>query len=68
MTNALLAHFYALRAHIDAVIVQAQDELGIPQGDTSGECPKCNAAADQVSVTFGGERSCKVCGHEWGPA
>lgn len=68
MTNVLLAHFYALRAHIDAVIVQAETELGIPQGgEEQGACPKCKAPAEQVKATFSGEFHCEACGHEWTP-
>lgn len=65
MNRAFLAQLYALRTQIDAAIVLAEGELGIQQGGDDGSCPKCKAPSDQVKVTFGGERSCQACGHEW---
>lgn len=70
MTEGWLAHLYAMRAHIDALIVVAQTELGmVPPQEESGTCPECKASPDfikDVSTMDGIRRShCNNCGNEW---
>lgn len=69
--NVALAHLYALRAHLEAVILSAETDAGITPGQQvePGSCPNCGAPADQVEdrSTLDGtkRRRCTVCGHEW---
>ena len=71
MTPVLLAHLYAMRAHLEALILLAETELGMAPtaGREPGSCPECGAAPDQVDDTStldGTKRSrCRSCGHEW---
>lgn len=67
VSNVMLAQLYALRAHLDATILAAEAEAGIPQVKPTG-CPNCGAAEDQLkdTSTFGvTRRMCQACGHEW---
>lgn len=43
-----LAHLYALRAHLDAVIAEYEAELGLPaeQKDPAEWCPSCGAGPE----------------------
>lgn len=71
MTSPHLAHLYALRSHLDAVILEAEEALGIrpDEGSDPGACPQCKAPSEQVvqQNTLDGtkKRRCGVCGHEW---
>lgn len=69
MTSVMLAHMYALRAHIDAVIAQMEAEAGISSDGNAGGCPQCGAPADQVSdaTTLDGVKKsrCAQCGSVW---
>lgn len=71
MTPVLLAHLYALRAHVEAVIVLAEAECGVAHTATAepGSCPQCGAPPDQVQDTStldGTKRSrCSSCEAEW---
>jgi hypothetical protein len=68
--HAILAHLYALRAQIDAVIVAAESDVGqLPQVREPGSCPQCGATPDKVedrSTLDGTKRNgCTQCGYEW---
>jgi hypothetical protein len=71
MTPVLLAHLYALRSHVEAVILLGETELGVAPTATAepGSCPQCGASADQVEDTStldGTKRSrCANCEAEW---
>lgn len=71
MTPVALAQLYALRAHLDAVILAAEAEAGVlgQAPKEPGGCPECNASAEQIQDTStldGTKRShCRACGHEW---
>jgi len=69
--NVGLAHLYALRAHLDAIIVAAETETGFSPGQTvePGSCPQCGASPERIQDTStldGTKRSrCKQCEFEW---
>ena len=68
--NVTLAHLYALRAHLNAVILAAETEAGMLQTPAeSGSCPQCGASADKIEdrSTLDGTRRdrCTNCGFEW---
>jgi hypothetical protein len=68
--NVTLAHLYALRAHLDAVILAAETEAGPGQTPLEpGSCPQCGASADKIEdrSTLDGTRRdrCTNCGYEW---
>jgi rubredoxin len=71
MTPVLLAHLYALRSHVEAVILLGETELGVAPTATAepGSCPQCGAPPDRVgdTSTLDGTRRgrCKSCGYEW---
>ena len=71
MTPVLLAHLYAMRAHLDALILLAETDLGVAPTATAepGGCPVCGASPEQVQDTStldGTKRSrCAACGEEW---
>jgi formate dehydrogenase maturation protein FdhE len=69
MTNVALAHLYALRAHIDAVILLMEGDAGISTESDPGMCPQCGASPDQVTdaSTLDGTRKsrCAQCGAVW---
>lgn len=70
MTSVALAQLYALRAHLDAVILVAEAEAGVAAAaSTPGSCPQCGASPETVedaSTLDGTKRShCRACGHEW---
>jgi transposase-like protein len=72
MTPVLLAHLYALRSHIEAVILLGETELGVAPssvGADPGSCPQCGASSDNVedrSTLDGTKRDrCTKCGAEW---
>lgn len=73
MTEVYLAHLYAMRAHVDALILTAQTELGMAQPKDPERCPKCgvsNESSEDVfsdSVTMDGtwHRGCLKCQHQW---
>ncbi len=71
MTNVGLANLYALRAHLDSVILAAEVEAGISHEDAKdpGVCQTCGASSDLVedSSTLDGtkRRRCTQCGTEW---
>lgn len=71
MTPVLLAHLYALRAHVEAVILLAETEAGVAPtaGAEPGSCPQCGASPEQVqdTSTLDGtkRRRCSNCGTEW---
>lgn len=71
MTPVLLAHLYALRSHVEAVILLAEAECGVMPTATAepGSCPACGAPPDQVqdTSTLDGtkRRRCGQCGEEW---
>lgn len=65
--SATLAHLYALRAHLDAVIMAAEVAEGVTQTQPVG-CPKCGTPEDQLqnTSTFNVKRRrCPNCGNEW---
>lgn len=70
MTPVILAHLYALRSHLDAVILATEVDAGV-SGATKdpGSCQQCGAPAEQIADTStldGTKRSrCAACGHEW---
>lgn len=70
-SRAMLAHLYALRAQLDAVILSAETELGasVETLQESGGCPNCHAGADAIedrSTLDGTKRDrCTRCGYEW---
>lgn len=67
--NVELAHLYALRVHLDAVILAAENGAGVTQSAEPGSCPVCKAAAESVedASTLDGTRRdrCTKCGAEW---
>ena len=69
--NVILAHLYALRVQIDAIIATAEAEAGISHGVARepGSCPQCGAPPDKVEdrSTLDGTRRdwCSRCGAEW---
>lgn len=67
--NVRLAHFYALRAHIEALILAEETEQGIPAEQQPGRCPVCGAGPDMVenASMLAGPRRCRCtkCGAEW---
>lgn len=69
MTDVTLAHLYALRAHLDAVILAAEAGLNLAPVVEPGGCPTCGAPADQVSdaSTLDGTRKsrCGQCAAVW---
>lgn len=69
MTPVALVQLYALRAHLDAMIVAAEAEAGTSAPREAGSCPQCGASADTLldtSTLDGTKRSrCAHCGHEW---
>lgn len=67
-----LAHLYALRWHLDAVILAAETGIGGPSLDQQvepGSCPQCGASPDKIedrSTLDGTKRDrCTSCGSEW---
>jgi hypothetical protein len=70
MTDAL-ARLFALRSHLDCVILAEQAALGISPAPPveSGSCPQCQAGPDDVIIAdmLGGAklRKCKRCDAEW---
>lgn len=71
MTPVLLAHLYALRSHIEAVILLGETELGVMPTATAepGSCQKCGASPDKIedwSMLNGPKIDhCTSCGAEW---
>lgn len=71
MTTVALAQLYALRTHLDAVILAAEAEAGVTGGAPKAprSCPQCGADPEQIQDTStldGTKRSrCSACGHEW---
>jgi hypothetical protein len=71
MTPVLLAHLYALRSHIEAVILLGETELGVMPTATAepGSCPQCGGSSDKIedrSTLDGTKRDrCTNCGAEW---
>lgn len=69
MTNTTLAHLYALRAHIEAVILVVEAEVGASPQPEPGGCPSCGASSEYIqdrSTLDGTKRDrCTRCGHEW---
>lgn len=69
--TVLLAHLYALRAHVEAVILLAETEAGSASAPPRepGGCQDCGASPEQVQDTStldGTKRSrCSSCGAEW---
>lgn len=68
--DVTLAHLYALRGHLDAVILAAQTDAGLTSAQAEpGSCPKCGASPDHVDDTStldGTKRSrCRECEEEW---
>jgi formate dehydrogenase maturation protein FdhE len=70
-SSVMLAQLYALRAHVEAVVLAAEAEAGMSQTPPreAGSCPRCGASPEQVSDTStldGTKRSrCQQCEHEW---
>jgi len=70
-SNVMLAQPYALRAHLDAMILAAEADAGIPSGPQveAGSCQQCGASPEHVADTStldGVQRSrCSTCGAEW---
>lgn len=68
--SVLCAQLYAIRAHVDALILAMESEAGVPAaGREPGSCPECGADPDKVkdeSTLDGTKRSrCTECRHEW---
>jgi hypothetical protein len=71
--TSFLAHLYAIRMHLDALIIAAELEAGIAEKDPGAfrdprTCPKCGAPADlqtDQSTLDGTKRlRCSACGEE----
>lgn len=69
-----IAHLYALRAHLDAVILAAAEaEAGLPVGTQveAGSCPECKAPPEKIDDmrTMDGTQRyhCGVCQYIWEP-
>jgi len=69
--TALLAHLYALRGHLDAVILAAELEAGVLAAAVRPDprvCPGCGAPAEAQgdTSTLDGTRRlrCSACGLE----
>ena len=66
-----LAHLYALRWHLDAVILAAEAGTEGPSQVQlePGSCPQCGASPDKIedrSTLDGTKRNrCPDCGYEW---
>lgn len=67
-SSVMLAHLYALRAHVEALVLLAEEQTGVVSVEP-GSCPKCGASPDQVvdtSTLDGTKRSrCSQCEEEW---
>lgn len=67
----VLAHLYALRAHLDAVILAIEAETAAPPSPQAepGSCPQCGTSPDQLldTSTLDGtkRRRCPNCQDEW---
>jgi hypothetical protein len=65
----MLAHLYALRSHLDAVILAVEAETGTQPPAEPGSCPKCGTSPDQLQDTStldGTKRKrCPNCAEEW---
>lgn len=63
-----LSHLYALRAHLDAVILALESETGQAPAAVAA-CAVCGSTEDQWAITdtLDGtrRRRCQRCGNEW---
>lgn len=68
-SNVMLAQLYALRAHVDAMILSVESDDGTLPIAEPGSCPHCGASPEQIQDTStldGTRRSrCQQCGQEW---
>jgi formate dehydrogenase maturation protein FdhE len=68
--NVELAHLYALRVHLDAVILAAETSAGLNVPADPNTCPSCKASGEGMIVdasTLDGtkRRRCTNCNTEW---
>ena len=70
--NVELAHLYALRAHIEALILAAEARMAdvdAPRRVDPGACPTCQTPAEMLrdTSTLDGvqRRMCPTCRSEW---